>query len=131
MSTQDTVYVVYDNKCPFCRNYCQLLRIRAAVGTLVLVDARQPSALMDQITQQGLDIDQGMVVKIGDEIYYGSDAIHMLALLSTKSGVFNRCSYWMFKSKKIASWLYPFLRSCRNIALRLMRIPLIQNLGPK
>lgn len=124
-----TVYVVYDGECPFCRNYCELVRIRDAVGKLELVDARQPSVLMSEITALGLDIDRGMVVKIGEDIYYGSDAIHILALLSTQSGIFNRCNYWLFQSQKLSSVFYPLLRDCRNLALWLMGIPMINNLG--
>ncbi len=127
----DTVYVVYDDQCPFCRNYCKLIRLREAAGRLQLVDARQPSPLMDKITAYGLDIDQGMVVKIGTDMYYGAEAIHVLALLSTKSGIFNRICYWLFKSKKMASFLYPALRNCRNLALKLMGIPLVNNLQQK
>ena len=127
--TNKPVYVVYDGECPFCRIYCHLVRIRDAVGNLVLVDARQPSELMEEITTLGLDIDQGMVVKMDDQIYYGSEAINILALLSTRSSIFNRINYWLFKSKNISSYLYPALRDCRNLALWLMGIPLINNLA--
>lgn len=122
------VYLVYDGECPFCRTYCTLVRIRKAVGELVLIDARQPSDIMDDITARNLDIDKGMVVKIGDHLHYGSDAIHILALLSTHSGIFNRINAWIFKSKTVSSALYPLLRDLRNIALWLMGIPMIQNL---
>tara|TARA_R110002126_G_scaffold3263_1_gene18328 strand:+ start:19708 stop:20115 length:408 start_codon:yes stop_codon:yes gene_type:complete len=126
-----TVYVVYDDQCPFCRNYCQLVRIREAAGNIVLIDARKPSTLMDEINALGLDIDQGMVVKIGDHIHYGADAIHILALLSAKSDLFNRLSYWLFKSDKVAAFIYPVLRSCRNLALKLMGIPFVNNVQKK
>ncbi len=127
MNCPATIYVIYDDLCPFCRNYCRLLRLRAATGKLVLVDARKPSILMDEITAKGLDIDQGMVVKISNDLYYGSDAIHILALLSTPSGIFNRLMARLFQSKKLAVILYPLLRDWRNIMLRLMHIPLIKN----
>lgn len=128
MSTLNIIYLVYDHDCPFCRNYCQLVKLRETVGRLELVDARKPSALMDEITSKGLDIDRGMVLRIGDDLYYGSDAIHILALLSTKSGLFNRLNYWIFKSQKVSRVLYPLLRDCRNLALKIMGIPLIKNL---
>lgn len=48
------------------------------------------SEVMDDITAAGLDVDQGMVLKVGERLYYGSDAIHVLALLSSRSGLFNR-----------------------------------------
>lgn len=128
MTKRDKITVVYDDKCPFCQTYCKLVRIREAAGDLELIDARQPSKIMDEITVRGLDIDQGMVVKIGEDIYYGADAIHVLALMSTKSGIFNRLSHWVFRSKKLSAVLYPFLRTCRNIALRIMGISFIRNL---
>ncbi len=128
MKKNNPVYVVYDDRCPFCRSYCNLVRIREAVGEVRLIDARQPSAIMDEITALGLDIDQGMVVKVGDDLYYGADAIHILALMSTKSGLFNRITAWLFQSSKVSSMLYPVLRDGRNFALWMMRVPFIRNL---
>lgn len=124
----DKVTVVYDNECPFCRSYCAKVRIDEAAGELELIDAREPSPVMDEITSMGLDIDQGMVVKIGDQIHYGSDAIHILALMSTRSGFFNKINFWIFKSKTLSRILYPVLRSCRNLALWLLGIKFIRNL---
>lgn len=128
MVKSNTVYIIYDNECPLCRNYCRLVRIRDAVGTLKLINARKPSALMNEITAHGLDIDRGMVVKIENDIYYGSDAIHIMALLSTKSGIFNRLTYWLFQSKRITSTLYPLLRECRKLILWLIGVSMIKNL---
>ena len=125
---QKKVYVVYDGQCPFCTTYCKLVKIREAVGEIELVDAREPSALMDEITELGLNIDQGMVVKIDDQIYYGDEAIHVLAMMSTDSGIFNKFNAKVFGSKRVSSVLYPVLRDCRNVALWLMRIPMIKNL---
>src|SRR3954470_7849886 len=89
-SNKEDVWLVYDGECPVCKTYCKYIRIRKAVGNLHLVDARLPSPIMDEITHAGLDIDQGMVLKFKDAIYYGPDAVHMLTLLSTPSGFFNR-----------------------------------------
>jgi hypothetical protein len=69
-----------------------------------------------------------MVVKVGDDLYYGADAIHILALMSTKSGMFNRITAWVFQSSKVSSMLYPVLRDGRNFALWMMRVPFIRNL---
>ncbi|WP_244904730.1 DCC1-like thiol-disulfide oxidoreductase family protein [Cellvibrio mixtus] len=80
------VVLVYDKECPACDNYCRLVRIREDIGELVLVDAREPGLILDEITALGWDIDQGMVLKLEQQLYYGSDAIHMLSLLGTRSG---------------------------------------------
>ena len=123
------ILLVYDKECPACNAYCQIVRVRESVGALKIIDAREQSDVLDEITGRGLDIDQGMVLKMGDQLYYGSDAIHALALISSRSGVFNRFNYWMFKSRTISSWLYPMLRFCRNMLLKILGKTKINNLG--
>ena len=86
---------------------------------------------MKEITTQGLDIDQGMVLKMGGRLYYGSDAIHALALISSCSGVFDRLNYWIFKSKTLSHILYPVLCFFRNLLLKLLGRTKINNLGLK
>ncbi|MGH1398556.1 MAG: DCC1-like thiol-disulfide oxidoreductase family protein [Alphaproteobacteria bacterium] len=125
---KNTLYIVYDNECPFCRHYTRLVRVRAAAGDVQLINARAPSTIMDEITAKGIDIDHGMVVKIGERLHHGADAIHILALLGTRSGAFNRITYWLFQSPKVTAFLYPALRTCRNLVLWGMRIPKIKNL---
>ena len=124
----DEILLVYDTQCPACDYYCQLARIRESVGTLKLVDARESSAVMKEITAAGFDIDQGMVLKLGETLYYGSDAIHMLSLIGTRSGFFNRVNYWLFRSRTVSKFLYPVLRFFRNLLLKILGRTKINNL---
>lgn len=121
--------MIYDKECPACNAYCQIVRIRETVGDLKIIDAREQSEVLNEITARGLDIDQGMVLKMGDQLYYGSDAIHALALISSRSGFFNRFNFWIFRSKTLSSWLYPALRFFRNILLKMLRKTKINNLN--
>lgn len=123
------IIVVYDKECPACDYYCNLVGIRETVGRLVLVNARDGEPIMDEITARGLDIDQGMVVKVGSELYYGPDAIHVLARMGTNSGFFNRLSYWTFRSKAMSRVLYPILKSLRNLLLKVLGRTKINNLN--
>lgn len=125
---KDEVWLVYDGECPVCTTYCKYIRVRQAVGQLHLVDARQPSELMDEITAAGLDIDQGMVVKFKNAIYYGSDAIHMITLLSSPSGVFNRLNYYVFSTRLGARVVYPIGKAFRTLLLKMLGIKYIENL---
>ncbi len=84
---------------------------------------------MDEITLAGLDIDRGMVLKINGSLYHGADAMHTLALLSTRSGVFNRLAYWVFRNKWLANVLYPVCRFFRNMLLKAKRVTKINNLN--
>lgn len=123
------VLLVYDGECPVCRNYCRFVRLRNSVGELRLVDAREPGETMELINARGLDIDEGMVLITGETLYYGSDAIHALALMSSRSGFFNRFNYWLLSNRRMAHLLYPFFRSCRNLLLKTMRKSRINTLG--
>ncbi|PLW67076.1 DCC1-like thiol-disulfide oxidoreductase family protein [Pseudohalioglobus lutimaris] len=122
------VLLVYDTQCPACAYYCTLVRLRESVGELTLVDARQPSEVMKQVTDRGLDIDQGMVLIVNSEFYDGADAINALALLGTRSGWFNRFNYWVFRSAAVSRMLYPVLKLCRHFLLHFLGVSKINNL---
>ena len=127
----EEILLVHDGECPACHAYCQVVRIKEGVGDLRTVDARENSEVMNEISAQGLDIDQGMVLKMGGQFYYGSDAIHRLALISSRRGIFNRFNYWMFKSKTVSNILYPPLRFSRNLLLKILGKTKIDNLKKK
>jgi predicted DCC family thiol-disulfide oxidoreductase YuxK len=123
------ILLVYDWECPACDIYCRSVRVPRSVGMLRLVNARESTAVMAEITEGGLDIDQGMVVKMGGQLYYGSDAIHTLALLSSRSDLFNKLSHYVFRSNTLSRIVYPGLRTCRNVLLKAMGKTKINNLG--
>ncbi len=129
MKEETDIFLVYDKECPACNYYCNLVRIRESVGNLILVDARHPGSLMEEITAAEVDIDQGMVLIVGNRMYYGVDAIHALSIMGTRSGVFNRVTYWCFKSKAVSGILYPILRAGRNLLLKILRKTKINNLN--
>lgn len=83
---------------------------------------------MDEITAAGLDIDQGIVLKMDEGLYYGSDAIHALALMSSRAGFFNRINAAVFRSRRLSAVLYPLLRFFRNLLLKALRKPKVNNL---
>lgn len=89
-ATADSVdlVLVYDGECPVCNYYRRMLRLRETVGQLQVINARDDSNIMREITEAGLDIDKGMVVKMHGELYFGADAMHALSLLSSRSGLF-------------------------------------------
>ncbi len=123
------VILVYDHDCPVCHNYCRVLAIREAAGNLTILNARNNPPIMDEINALGIDMDEGFVLKIGDQFYHGADAIHTLALLSTKTGIFNRLNYYMFKSKLLSRLLYPGLKTGRRILLILLGKSKLNNLN--
>jgi len=125
---QADVVLVYDNECPACDNYVGVMRVRRDIGSFRIVDAREDSPVVREITAAGLDIDEGMVLKMGGRLYYGPDAIHALALISSRSGVLNKLNYWLFRSRRVSAVLYPLLKAGRGVLLRLLGRTRINNL---
>ncbi len=117
------ITIVYDGDCPFCSAYVRMVRLRRAVGDVVLLDAREGGPVVAGLWEAGYDLDQGMAMLIGGEVHYGADCIHRMALLSTPSDWFNRLNAVILRSRTASKFLYPVLRFCRNTALRFRGRP--------
>lgn len=115
-----TTILVYDGECPVCSAYVRYVRLRESVGEVHLVDAREGGEVVDQIVAEGLDLNEGMVLWYGSRFYHGVDCIHMLAILSTSSGFFNRVNAAIFRRPTLAKYLYPVLRFGRNTLLKIL-----------
>jgi hypothetical protein len=120
MAESSGLVLVYDGDCPVCSAYTRYVRIKESVGTPLLINARDGGLWVDRIRARRLDLDEGMVLIYGGQYYHGADCIHMLAMLSTGSGFFNRINAWIFRSPTLSKYLYPVLRSGRNLLLRLL-----------
>ena len=127
MPAPESIKLVYDGDCPVCRFYAT--RVDTVGSKLELVNARDGGALVDEITEAGVDIDAGMVVKVGDDLYFGSDAVQTLASMSTTRDVFNRLTAGLFRSSRLARVFYPPLVGGRKILLRILGRTKINNLG--
>jgi len=117
MANGGPALIIYDGDCVFCQNYVRLLRLRSAVGPVDLVDARSADARVTQYRRQGYDLNEGMLFVYNGRVHYGSDAVHVLAGLSSSSSLFNRLNAAIFSSRIASTLLYPFLRVGRRVTL--------------
>lgn len=126
----EEVWFVYDGQCPLCIMGATHFKVREAIGELHLLDARKEPdhPLMQEINLLGLSLDDGMVIKFKDTHYQGADALHVMAMLGTNSGLFNHINGCLFKSKTLSKLLYPSFRGTRNLLLKLRSIEKINNL---
>ena len=129
----DTIWFVYDGECPICHMAAEAFEIRKSVGTLQLVDAREDldHPVLAEVNAARLDLDEGMVIKYGDRLYHGADALNLMALIGSGHGWFNRLNAALFANKTLARISYPFMRAARNLAIRLKGRGRINNLGSK
>ncbi|MEM1301499.1 MAG: DUF393 domain-containing protein [Pseudomonadota bacterium] len=128
--TPATPTVVYDNDCPFCRNYVQMLRFREAVGPVTLIDARAGGPVVVALQDASYDLDEGMVLLMQGQVHHGAEAMTRMALLSSGSTAFNRLNAMIFRNAGLSRVLYPVLRFGRGVTLRLLGRTAIQDQAP-
>lgn len=111
--------IVYDGECIFCQNYVSLFRLRDAIGSVELIDARTDDPRVDRLWKQGFDLNEGMVFQHRGQTFYGADAVHVLASLSSANGLTNRLNAAVFKYKSLTRLVYPALKLGRRLTLRV------------
>jgi hypothetical protein len=87
------------------------------------VNARDDVPVVHEIRARGIDLDKGMVLKLGDKFYHGDACMHMLALLSSDSNLINKINKinkWIFSHQERTRFLYPILVTSRNLTLCLL-----------
>ena len=114
-----SIIIIYDGDCPFCRSYITLTRLKELANT-ILLNAREEPALCQELLDEGVSLDDGMVVIINNQVHHGGDAINRITLLTSKNTLFNKVAYLVFSKPVISKVAYPFLRGIRNITLRLL-----------
>ncbi len=115
-----TLLIFYDGECPVCAQYIRLYRLRDSNISFALADLRDNPEQVNEFNAMGFNVDEGMIVRLNGEVYHGVAAVHLLALLSTPVGVFNRCNRWIFSRPRLAKIVYPILVSCRSFLLFLL-----------
>lgn len=122
--------LVYDGDCPLCSHFARLVRLRAAIGTVRLVDARDGGPEVKRLRAAGFDLDRGNVFSFGGRDYFGEEAVVAIAVMGGLSGPAGRAIAWTLSNPRRARALYPLLRTARNTALWIKGSPqLAEHLG--
>jgi predicted DCC family thiol-disulfide oxidoreductase YuxK len=114
--------IIYDGGCPVCRTYVRFTEFEND-RPLTYIDARQSLDLVSQLSKQGIELDEGLVVAVDDELHHGADAMHVLAGMTRRRGIWNRAVAWPFSTRRSSRILYPVFRAGRNLLLRMLRRP--------
>jgi predicted DCC family thiol-disulfide oxidoreductase YuxK len=118
--SDEGITIVYDGECPFCASYVRLVRLRKALGSVKLVNARERTPEAVVLWKEGYDLDQGMALLYAGKIFYGAECLTQLALMSTKSGLFNRFNARLLSHPTVAKSAYPLLKAGRAVALWIL-----------
>jgi predicted DCC family thiol-disulfide oxidoreductase YuxK len=119
-------YLLYDGECPACSSVVAFSRLRQSHPSLQLLDARHQPELVEELRRAGYEINEGMVMRLGSRILFGGEVTAMMARLSTEPGRLRRAVMWTIGEAPWANALYPVLRGCRNLLLKLLGRSLIR-----
>lgn len=50
---KETLYLIYDGDCIFCRNSAKAIKIKKLIGKIELVNAREPHPIVKDALDQG------------------------------------------------------------------------------
>jgi predicted DCC family thiol-disulfide oxidoreductase YuxK len=114
------IEVTYDGACPVCRSVVHRLKARHGEPHIALIDARAAPEQVAALAARGLDLDEGIVVKAGEEYFSGADATRYLARLHVPAGWVERFAAWGFGSPRRAALVYPLFRAGRRLLLFLL-----------
>lgn len=118
LSKHDGDWLLYDGDCPFCRSYVTLTKLRALSPGFRPLDARRHPVLCAALRERGLDIDRGMVLSWRGRLYWGADALWMLARIDRRGTVLAAVNRIGFGSRTVSRRLYPLFTTLRTLALR-------------
>lgn len=109
--------IIYDGDCIFCQNYVRFARLKTTVGPVDLIDARSDDPRVLTYWKAGYDLDEGMLFVHEGRVFYGAEAVHVLAGLSSRQGWFNRLNRTMLSNGAVARAVYPLLKLGRRATL--------------
>lgn len=119
------IKILYDTECPFCSNFVALSRLKKNVGDVVLVDARSNAPLCEEMKKKGFDLNEGMIVVDGENIYFGSDAMYFISIHSRLGLLWAPVRYLM-RARPISKAIYPILKLFRRLSLYILGISTIK-----
>ena len=75
INLDNEITIVYDGECPFCTAYIKIVKLKSNFSKVLMVNAREGGEVVERIKKIPLDLDEGMVVKIGDNYFHGHECI--------------------------------------------------------
>jgi predicted DCC family thiol-disulfide oxidoreductase YuxK len=113
--------LIYDGECPLCKRYSHYVMLKDMLKDLRLVNARTDKKLVKFLRKKGMDLDKGIILKTGDTLYYGADAMHQISvLLGEKDSGWHR---FLFLDAGKSQRVYPLLATGRRALLTLLGRP--------
>lgn len=129
MNNESALTLLYDGQCPLCTFGANRLQKTIKNIPFTCIDARQDSTLRQEATRAGIDLDEGVAIRLNGKLYHRYDAIHLLAPHCAKPDIFTLLYKLFFTNATMTRLLFPLVRGARKVLLRLRGRPPISNLA--
>lgn len=125
---EDSAKLIFDGQCPFCQAYVNTLenQKQSSKTGLNKVDARCAPELVAQLADKNIDINAGIVFIKDEQLYQGAEALTLLAREHAAKTGLNGLPHYLLRHRSLSNFLYPVLRTMRNLFLRLSGRPAIK-----
>ena len=117
--TKQAVKIYYDGDCPYCRNFVVLSKLKSEYD-VNLYNLRESPDKVSEFSRNGYDVNEGIIVTVGDTLYFGADAIYIIGKLSDNTKKTGKLYYFIFSNKAFSHFLYPMLKLGRNLTLLML-----------
>ncbi len=115
-----TIKLYYDEECPFCKEYSKYIQLRKKYD-IEIINAREAIEKMKYFIDKGFNINDGMIVEIGLNIYLGADAARILDDYISKDTFIDKFISLFVKIPGFKNIIYPLVKLIRTIVLKLLR----------
>ncbi len=122
------IVLYYDGECPICRQYSTYVELRKHYDVKIC-NAREYMDAMNDFAQKGYNINQGMILTIGDKIYQGHHVIVKLNELLAHKSLSDQCVHRLMGIPSFVRLIYPLIKGVRRVILKVIGVDKI-NLSP-
>jgi predicted DCC family thiol-disulfide oxidoreductase YuxK len=110
-------FLLYDGECPVCSNYVAWTNLRSARPDIEVRDAREAPELVERFRRQGIEINDSMILQLGEMTLHGSDAFAVVTSLGRFRGGFMSVVLKFLSRPHVARPIYPLMVLARKALL--------------
>jgi predicted DCC family thiol-disulfide oxidoreductase YuxK len=112
------VTLLYDGDCLLCQKFERYVALRQRHEVKIL-NAREQTELVEQLADQWYNINEGMILRVGDEIYVWAQAAVRLDTLIQGQWRMQRLLIWLSQQRCLVQLLYPIFKAVRVLIFQL------------
>ena len=113
------IEIYYDGDCPFCTKFVVLSKLKKEYEVSIN-NLRDFPDKVKEFNKKSIDVNEGMIVILENEIYFGHQAVHLITILSDKKYFLSKIYKIFFSNLTFTKFLYPIMRLFRNITLKIL-----------